>query len=149
MSITIELNKKVTCPVSRLFFSGLAQETYHRNKLLSFLKKKNLNVSIAIIGKKEMQKLNKTWRGIDQPTDVLSFAEYSWGKLKKVKEKDIFLGEMILCFSDISAYAKKTKRSVRQELAEVAIHGFLHLTGLDHGEKMFQLQKETLTRLLK
>ena len=66
--------------------------------------------------------------------------------LKKIKEKDIFLGEMILCFSDISDYAKKNKRSVKKELAEVAIHGFLHLSGLDHGKEMFQLQKETLER---
>ena len=149
MSITIELNNKVPCPVSRVFFSQLAEKTYWHNPSLAFLSQKNLNVSIAIVGKKEMQTLNRTWRGYNQPTDVLSFAEYSMNKLKKNPAKEIFLGEMILCYSDISAYAKKNKQSIKEELAKVAIHGFLHLVGFEHGPKMFLFQENALKRFLK
>ena len=112
------------------------------------MRTKKISISIAIVDVGEMRSLNRAWRGQNQPTDVLSFAEYSSHSLKKTSEKNLFLGELILCYPDIAVYARKNNRKIKIEFAEVAIHGFLHLVGLDHGPKMFGLQhliKESVT----
>jgi probable rRNA maturation factor len=81
-------------------------------------------------------------------TDVLSFAEFKNLKVIKTnKGKEIFLGEIILCYDDIKAYAKKNELKTEEELAKVFLHGILHLLGFRHGPKMFALQNKFLTKL--
>ena len=110
---------------------------------MDFLEKKDISVSVAIVSEKEIQKLNKKWRKIDQPTDVLSFPEFpSLKEIKKWKEQELFLGEIILCYDDIKKYALSEKLELKKELAKAFAHSILHLLCYQHGKVMFALQEK-------
>jgi probable rRNA maturation factor len=75
-------------------------------------------VSIAFVGDRAMKKLNRQYRGLDCPTDVLSFAG-----------EDDFLGEIIIDYAQIKKQAKQYSHSLREELVMILVHGLLHLLG--------------------
>ena len=81
-------------------------------------------LSIAYVTPVVSRKLNKTWRGKDKPTNVLSFA------LSKNS------GELILCPSLIKKETEKFKRNFTELLGFLVIHGMLHLKGMSHGAIM-------------
>lgn len=138
----MEINNKSKSPIEGGFFSEVAEETLREIKL-DFLKNKKIDLSLAIVSEKEIEKLNQEYRKIKKPTDVLSFPEFATQKkLKAQKEKELFLGEIILCYDDIKKYADKKKINLEEELAKVFAHGILHLLGMQHGKKMFALQEK-------
>jgi probable rRNA maturation factor len=104
----------------------------------SFLDKHNLNkklVSLAFISKKEMSKINSTYRGQDKNTDVLSFTEDKGGT---------YLGEILINYEKIKKQAKDFKNSAEEELDFILVHGLLHLLGYkDEKEK----DKEEMIKL--
>lgn len=108
-------------------------------------------VSLALVAPAEIHRLNKEYRKYDSVTDVLSFAEYKSAKaLKKAVDNPpdggVFLGELILCYTDIREYARKNKIGLKKELANVVSHGVLHLLGMKHGKKMFSIQNKVLNK---
>jgi probable rRNA maturation factor len=92
------------------------------------------HLAIALVGEDEIRRLNREHRGIDAPTDVLSFPVDEDGPAAGPRE----LGDVVIC-ADHS-----------DDLAEVTVHGVLHLCGLDHeaddGE-MLALQDEIMRSL--
>lgn len=109
---------------------------------LKFLDKKNISVSLAVVDKKEIRRLNRIYRKKNKTTDVLSFAEYKKkADLKKITSRDIFLGELVACFEDIKNYTRKNRLNSEKELIKVLVHGTLHLLGFKHGKKMFNIQE--------
>jgi probable rRNA maturation factor len=92
-------------------------------------KKPNAEVSIRIVDKIESQSLNKQYRNIDKPTNVLSFpAEFPKGV-------DIpFLGDIVICAPIVEAEAKIQNKLIAAHWAHMTIHGVLHLLGYDHIE---------------
>jgi probable rRNA maturation factor len=92
-------------------------------------KKPNSEVSIRIVDKIESQSLNKQYRGLDKPTNVLSFpAEFPEGV-------DIpFLGDLVICAPIVEAEARAQNKSIAAHWAHMVIHGTLHLLGYDHIE---------------
>jgi probable rRNA maturation factor len=92
-------------------------------------KKPNAEVSIRIVDKLESQALNKQYRGIDKPTNVLSFpAEFPEGV-------DIpFLGDIVICAPIVELEAKAQNKTLAAHWAHMIIHGVLHLLGCDHIE---------------
>lgn len=116
---------------------------------LNFLARKNITLSIALVSTREIKRLNKTYRKINAVTDVLSFAEFkSAAAIKKAVDKSmdtaVFLGELVLCYTDIKEYACKNKIGLQKELANVVSHGVLHLLGMKHGKKMFAIQNKVI-----
>lgn len=110
---------------------------------LDFLARKYIFLSIAIVSAREIKRLNKIYRKVDAATDVLSFAEYKNAEaIKRAGDKEVFLGELILCYTDIREYARKNKIGLQKELANVVSHGVLHLLGMKHGKKMFAIQEK-------
>ncbi|MDD5464657.1 MAG: rRNA maturation RNase YbeY, partial [Candidatus Moranbacteria bacterium] len=134
------INNKSKSPLKKVFFENIIRKTLLEIDW-DFLKKKNISFSLAVVGKKEMQEINKKYRKINAATDILSFAEYKNEKeIKKPKEKELFLGELILCYDDIKEYAKKEKLNLKEESVRVVSHGTLHLFGMKHGKRMFVIQ---------
>lgn len=111
-------------------------------------KKSNWNVSLAIIGAARMRKLNYNYRGIDKPTDVLSFTSTT-------KEKK-YLGEVIINIEEVSKASKYLEVFGFKKTAEyifyfLLIHGLLHLIGHEDEresdrQKMLRLGEKFLTR---
>ena len=142
MEISLEINNKSHSPVAGTFLRKVFRKTLEQSGY-DFLRGKKISLSAAWVSKEEIKKLNARWRKINQSTDVLSFSEYrNKAVLEKAVGKEVFLGELIMCYDEIVGYSKKNKLSVKKEIANVFSHGVLHLLGLRHGEKMFSRQKE-------
>ncbi len=77
-------------------------------------------LSLAIVGDAAIKKLNQKYRGINKPTDVLSFA--GEGEM---------LGEIVLDWAQIKRQAKQSGLTAERELAFILTHGLLHLIGYD------------------
>lgn len=84
-------------------------------------KRNNSSVSVAIVGEAAIKKLNAQYRHKNKVTDVLSFVEADRNNL----------GEVILCYSQITRQAKKLGHSIDEELVFIFVHGLLHLIGYD------------------
>lgn len=140
MRIQLEINNLAKNKIDRRFLKAVARKTIG-NSNSDFLKGKTISLSIAFVSKKEIKKLNKKYRKKNSATDVLAFAEYENRKqIKNISEKEIFLGELVLCYDDIKEYAQKKGLILRQELSQTFSHGILHLLGFHHGKKMFFIQ---------
>lgn len=111
------------------------------------LENTELEFSIIIVDNKRIHEINKEYRGIDRPTDVISFAlEDSEGiELENYR----ILGDIYISIDKVKEQAKEYGHSEKRELAFLTIHGFLHLLGYDHMKEeeekvMFKKQEEIL-----
>ena len=111
---------------------------------------KNANMSVILIDDNKMKELNKTYRGVDRTTDVLSFALEDNNKIDMpIRE----LGEVYVSIPKMKEQAKEFNHSEKRELSFLVCHGLLHLLGYDHTkseeeEKLqFGLQEEILNDL--
>lgn len=145
--LNLEINNQTKSPVKKRFFEDVIKKVF-KEAGFEFLKNKTVSISIALVGEKEIKKLNRAYRKKNSVTDVLSFGEYkNQAGLKKEKSREIFLGELILCYNDIKKYAKKEGIVFKRELQKVAAHGVLHLLGLNHGKKMFAIQEKIIKKI--
>lgn len=87
-------------------------------------------VSVLFTADPEIQELNREWRGIDKPTDVLSFP-YSGPDLPGGVQP---LGDIALAFETSMRDAQSMERAMPRHAAHLLVHGFLHLLGHDHIE---------------
>jgi rRNA maturation RNase YbeY len=96
-------------------------------EVLLLLDQDRSELSIALIGNVEMQRLNAQYRNKNYPTDVLSFpAEVSSpGGVH-------LLGDVIISVDKARQQANERERTLEQELVTLLIHGVLHLLGFDH-----------------
>jgi len=112
-------------------------------------------VSIVFTDSDTVQRLNRDYRGVDAPTDVIAFHMLSQKETSPpfVLPPDgvTRLGEVIISYPEAMEQAKEQGHSVEQELALLIIHGILHLLGYDHEKpeeeaKMRAKEKELLAR---
>ncbi len=91
----------------------------------------NKEISLAFVGDAAMKKLNQTYRGLNRPTDVLSFAPLNnaKGNLTGQVGDDNLLGEIIIDYAQIKRQAGRFGQTAKQELAFILVHGLLHLAG--------------------
>jgi probable rRNA maturation factor len=80
-------------------------------------------IGIVLTRDEELRALNRRFRGIDRATDVLSF-EYDGGVRVS--------GDLVISLDRVSAQARRYRVTHGRELARLAVHGTLHLAGLDH-----------------
>ena len=111
---------------------------------------------VSFVSSEDIRALNLKYRGIDAPTDILSFAA-----MDDAGEGEDFilpgrmqrnLGDMYICIDELKDNAARFSVSEDEELRRLLIHGVLHLSGRDHmtnepGEPMLALQEEILKKL--
>jgi len=108
----IEVNNLTELKIGGRFFKKLAEDVFKKEKTQP-------DLSIALVGSKEIKALNGKYRKKDRPTDVLSF-QYGTS------------GEIVICPEVVKANAKKYRSVFKKELARVLIHGILHILGYNH-----------------
>jgi probable rRNA maturation factor len=99
-----------------------------------------VEVAVVITGDEAVQALNRDYRGVDAPTDVLSFAAQDAANAEPdlalppelAAEIDRHLGDVIIAYPYAARQAQRFGNSVPAELRLLAIHGTLHLLGYDH-----------------
>ena len=110
------------------------------------LKLKNVVFDIIITNNEEVRKLNREYRGIDNYTDVISFALEDY---EDIKTDVRLLGDIYISLDKIKEQSKNYGHSYLREFSFLSIHGPLHLLGYEHMTKedekvMFSLQEELL-----
>ena len=142
-------------------FCGLVDEGWARRIAQTVLKAEGVappyEVSLVFTESETVKQLNRDYRGVDEPTDVLAFY-----MLPQKEADDSFalppdgvtrLGEVIISYPQAAEQAKEQGHSPERELALLVIHGILHLLGYDHEEpeeeaKMRTREKELLEKCL-
>ena len=121
-------------------FRGLVDRGWVKKIVRQVLKAEGVaspyEVSLVVTDSETVQRLNRDYRGIDEPTDVLAFY------MLPQKGTDISfavppdgvtrLGEVLISYPQALAQAKEQGHSLERELALLVIHGILHLLGYDH-----------------
>ncbi len=95
-----------------------------------------------------LREWNRRFRGVDAPTDVLSFPDGEEDPESNV----VYLGDVLISYSRALAQAEAGGHAVADELALLVVHGVLHLLGHDHAtpaekERMWAAQREILQAL--
>ncbi|MDY3957191.1 MAG: rRNA maturation RNase YbeY [Allisonella histaminiformans] len=88
-------------------------------------------ISVLICDAKLIHELNRQYRHIDAPTDVLSFA-LNEGEEEELPEEEKALGDIVINVDRAVEQAKEYGHSKEREMAYLAVHGFLHILGYDH-----------------
>lgn len=100
-------------------------------------------VSVTVVDDETIHGINKEYRNVDRPTDVISFPSEEGEEI--IAPPDGFLGDLVISYPRAVAQAEEYGHSVRRELSFLAVHGTLHLLGYDHmtdedSKNMFALQ---------
>jgi probable rRNA maturation factor len=105
-------------------------------------------VSIVLTDDSVIARLNRDWRGIDKPTNVLSFPASDHTGHEGLR----LLGDIVIAYETLERECEDENRVFLHHLAHLTIHGFLHLSGYDHqtdtqAEKMEALESKIMSRL--
>lgn len=111
---------------------------------------KKASANIIFVDLEEIHNINRDYRKIDRPTDVISFALED--NFDVCMEEFRVLGDIYICTEKIKEQALEYGHTELREMAFLIVHGLLHLLGYDHMKKedeevMFTLQEEILNEL--
>lgn len=93
-----------------------------------------LELSILLADDATVRDLNRRYRGLDRPTNVLSFAALDDATPDLPDEGPILLGDVVLARQTVVAEADRDGKTLPQHLSHLVIHGVLHLLGYDHDD---------------
>jgi probable rRNA maturation factor len=110
-----------------------------------------VEVAVTIVDNEKIHQLNREYRGIDRPTDVLSFPLWEPDE-EWVIDEEVMLGDIVISLPKAKEQAAEYGHTLARELGFLAVHGFLHLLGYDHEteqeeKEMFSRQEEILSRI--
>lgn len=103
-------------------------------------------VALTFVDDKQIHELNMEYRGIDRPTDVLSFAMneftdeeldivYELEEDEELQDMPEMLGDIIISVNRAQVQSEEYGHSLEREIGFLFVHGFLHLLGYDHQDK--------------
>jgi rRNA maturation RNase YbeY len=104
-------------------------------------------IVLCLVSDRRMREYNRRFRGIDSPTDVLSFP----GGGDPDPEGRIHLGDILISVTAAERQARHARHTLAREMKLLALHGYLHLLGYDHERdrgEMSRIQRRTVRRLL-
>ena len=118
------------------------------------LSTKSAELAIVLTDDAAMRRLNRNWRGVDAPTNVLSFATKNpgnWHMRDRVSDEldkrlGKHLGDIVLAYETVKREARREGKPFDHHLAHLAVHGFLHLLGYDHASSAEARRMETMER---
>ena len=105
-------------------------------------------LSVMLSDDARVREVNRAWRKMDKPTNVLSFPAAEADKISSSP----FLGDVILAFETVEREAADEDKPFADHVAHLMVHGFLHLIGYDHetdqeAERMEALETRALAEL--
>lgn len=131
-------------------FNWLKNVELFSSEILDFLGIEHWELSIFFCNDDFICDLNKKFRNIDAPTDVLSFEQGD----EYIDDDDITwmsAGDIVISIDSLHSNAKEFNENVNLELKRLILHGILHLNGMDHSDnspeqEMLQFQEHVLTK---
>ncbi|MBE2894997.1 rRNA maturation RNase YbeY [Spirabiliibacterium falconis] len=139
----IEIDLQVACSDEQ----GLPSCSQIQMWAESAVSKEGLEVTVRIVDEAESQRLNRTYRGKDYPTNVLSFPFESPPEVQLP-----LLGDLVICRQVVEREAQEQGKTALSHWAHMVVHGCLHLQGYDHindaeAQEMENLEREIMARL--
>jgi probable rRNA maturation factor len=90
-------------------------------------------LTIRVVGAAESRRLNRTWRGKDQPTNVLSFPADPLPEQHRAAVRELQpIGDLAICAPVVAREAREQGKPAQAHWAHMVVHGVLHLLGYDH-----------------
>ncbi|WP_123927703.1 rRNA maturation RNase YbeY [Thermodesulfitimonas autotrophica] len=112
--------------------------------------KQETELGITFVDDAAIKMLNYRYRGKDEPTDVLSFAMNE--TVQEGEREVLLLGDVVISLETAARWAIEEGRDLHQEVAQLVVHGALHLLGYDHETAAeaarMKAQEEEILRLL-
>jgi probable rRNA maturation factor len=110
-------------------------------------------LSVVVTDDEAVRELNRQFRDVDAPTDVLAFGSGAEGDFVTAPGQPAYLGDIVISYPRAVAQAKEYGHPINRELTLLAVHGVLHLLGYDHVDEadkmqMWARQKEILSLVL-
>ncbi len=147
MTVLIDIRTEGFPPELEAVMEQIAAESLRYERFLE-----ECEISISIVDDAEIQQINRQFRGIDRPTDVLSFPQLTFAegeKMERNENGEVMLGDIIISLERAKAQAEEYGHSLKREIAFLTAHSMLHLLGYDHMEpeeeaEMFARQKAIL-----
>ena len=140
-------------------FRALVDKGWVRKIVREILKAEGVpppyEMSLVFTDAERVKRLNRDYRGVDEPTDVLAFyllpQRQSESSFALPPDGITRLGEVVVSYPQATAQARQQGHSTERELALLVIHGILHLLGYDHEEpeqeeKMRAREKQLLEK---
>ncbi|MGE4352102.1 MAG: rRNA maturation RNase YbeY [Bdellovibrionales bacterium] len=110
--------------------------------------------TVLLTSDKEVQQLNREFRKVDKPTNVLSFPQFDRVELRRAAKclGGVYVGDIAVAYGTVVKEAKAEGKEVLDHLTHLVIHGWLHLFGYDHDTSgkaahMERLEKEIMASL--
>ena len=127
------------------------EESVEHALLLEGIDSDRVEVSVSFVSLDEIHDLNKEYRGVDNPTDVLSFPQFE--RDEEVPDfGPIYLGDVVICTDKAKSQAEEFGHSYERELIYLFTHSILHLLGYDHmiesEKKEMRLREEEIMNKL-
>lgn len=110
-------------------------------RIKNLLRSRTGEICLIITKNRHIKTLNRMYRRVDKPTDVLSFAYLENSKVLK-GEKVLNVGDIFISIDIAKNQAKEKNHSLKKELTVLFIHGLLHLFGFDHGNDKEETEME-------
>ena len=151
--ISISIKRNMDLPVDKSWLENIARRVLQAERIIS-----SAEMGLLITDSQTVQKLNRIYRGKDEPTDVLAF-QMTPDRNREPGTRFIsppdgikHLGEVVISYPQAAKQAQECGRDVMQELALLIVHGVLHLLGYDHEtledeKKMRDRESEILSSL--
>lgn len=117
-----------------------------------------VQVNLLLTTNEEIHRINQEQRGVDKPTDVLSFPMIEYekpGKFDFLESYDFYfepdsgellLGDIVISKEKVQAQAEEYGHSIEREYAFLIAHSMLHLFGYDHMEEEERIEMEAMQR---
>lgn len=145
MSLTVDVAVEgVRAPIGRERIAEIARAALRAERVTDAL------VSIALVDRREIARLNRVHLDHRGPTDVISFG------FTRASDRDPFIGDVYIAPEVARDNARQRRVPVREELARLVVHGVLHVLGYDHPEgadrehsPMWRRQEQILERALR
>lgn len=117
-------------------------------------------VNVTIVDNDKIREINEQQRGIDKPTDVLSFPMLEYGQAGNFDSfeehaecfhpdtGELILGDIVISYDKVLSQAEEYNHSVKRELAFLTAHSMLHLFGFDHMEEEERIEMEKMQNII-
>ena len=102
-----------------------------------------IEVAVSLADDALQQQLNRDWRGVDHPTNVLAFPAWTRGA-PIPPAAPLLLGDVVLAFETVVHEAEEQGKALADHLSHLIVHGVLHLFGYDHASEAEAVIMEAL-----
>jgi len=132
------------CPASEDLARAAAGFTLSRSKAgFGIAQRTVIELAISLADDAVQQGLNRDWRGIDRPTNVLAFPAWEPGT-EIPPGAPLLLGDVVLAFETVAREADEQGKPLSDHLSHLIVHGVLHLLGYDHATEAEAVAMESL-----